>query len=362
MVYVNGIEVPEWRENMNPGATSYDLYSAGVVGSPEQNTYLSRLANAGPLLRIGANTVAVELHQGNPNSSDLYFDLALTIPGEKANVFAQITVTNDVTVKARAFDGAEWSALSENVLTIRRPPMDYAALRVSELMYAPPEPEPGSPYNQDNFAWLELCNTGINPLDLEGVSFDGGITHTFAPFMLAPGGRLVLVNNVDAFATRHPTNDINVLPWSGGKLARGGETLSLIAPGASNILAFTYSKAWHPQTFNTGSSLVAIDLAASEPLWSTSANWRPSYVGYGTPGLPEPVAFTNARVTSGGFLLVDGLGLGAAIELWFSEDLNHWAPCDAAAWSRTNATLSIDLKHPSLLASPQCFFQIRVAD
>ena len=27
---------------------------------------------------------------------------------------------------ARAFNGAEWSALSENVLTIQRPPADYS--------------------------------------------------------------------------------------------------------------------------------------------------------------------------------------------------------------------------------------------
>ena len=359
VVYLNGVEVSEWRDNMIPGAITYDDFSAGVVGSPEQNTYFTRSANAGRLLRIGANTVAVEVHQSNENSSDLYFDFALAVPGEQSNVFAEITVTNDLTVKARGFDGAEWSALSENVLTIPRPPMDYAALRVSELMYAPPAPEPGSLYNDDDFAWLELSNAGVNPLDLDGVSFNNGITHTFAPFVLAPGARLVLVKNLAAFATRHPTNGINIVEWAGGNLARGGETLSLIDPAASNILTFTYSKFWHAQTFGEGSSLVAVDLAAPEALWSTASNWRPSHVAYGTPGEPELLAFSNARVTPDGFLLVEGAGLDSAAELWFSADLINWAPCDAAAWSRTNDTFAIDLEHPSLLAKPQSFFQIR---
>ena len=62
-------------------------------------------------------------------------------------------------------------------------------------MYAPPPPPAGSPYVNDDFAWIELRNNGAVPLDLEDVSFASGITHTFAPFVLAPGGRLVLAKN-----------------------------------------------------------------------------------------------------------------------------------------------------------------------
>jgi hypothetical protein len=122
-----------------------------------------------------------------------------------------------------------------------------------------------------------------NPLDLEGVSFNDGITHTFTPFMLGPGARLVLAKNPTALATRHATDAIHLIPWTSGNLARSGETLSLTAPGGGNILTFTYSRDWHPETHNTGASLVAIDLAAPEPLWSTADNWRPSRVMFGTP-------------------------------------------------------------------------------
>ena len=62
--------------------------------------------------------------------------------------FADITITNDLTIKARAFNGTEWSALSENVLTIQRPPMDYTTLRISELMYAPAGARRGQPLHR----------------------------------------------------------------------------------------------------------------------------------------------------------------------------------------------------------------------
>ena len=379
VIYLNGSEVAEWRDNMNPGATTYATYAADVVSSPAQNTYYTRAANATHLLRVGTNTLAVELHQCNSGSSDLYFDFSLTVPATPGNAFADITITNDLMIKARSFNGTEWSALSENVLTIQRPPMDYTKLRVSELMYAPRAPGAGSPYTADDFAWVELRNTGTAALDLEGVSFVKGITHTFAPFVLAPGARLALVKNPAAFATRYLTNSIKVITWTSGNLARSGETLSVIDPGTNNILTFTYSRLWYPETYDGGYSLVAVDLAAAEPLWSTPGNWRPSrvplgtpglpeppaftrssLVALGTPGLPEPPAFTNARVTADR-LLVDVVGLQEqTVELWFSEDLDTWTRYDAAGWSRTNGTFTIDLRQPFLLSRARCFFQIRI--
>ena len=80
----------------------------------------------------------------------------------------------------------------------------------------------------------------------------------------------------------------------------------------------------------------------------------------GTPGLPEPPAFTNARVTADR-LLLDVLGLQEhTVELWFSEDLETWTRYDAAAWSRTNGTVTIDLRQPFLVSRARCFFQIRI--
>lgn len=359
VVYLNGVVI--LRELMGPGAATYGTYSSDVVGPPDQNTYFTRSVDAAHLLRSGTNVVAAEVHQSNPESSDLYFDFALTIPGEQAHVFAEITVTNDLFLKARAFNGSEWSALSENAIRVERPPIDYAGLRVSELMYAPPAPGDESPYTDDDFAWIELCNAGASALDLEGVRFDNGIKHTFGPFVLEAGARLVLAADTSAFATRHATNGIDLLQWAGGSLARGGETLSLVDPGSSNILTFAYSRTWYPETFNTGSSLVAVDLAASEPLWSTPDNWRASVVAFGTPGRAEPPTITDARLVDGQ-LLLEGIGIEGTAEVWHSVDLDTWILCEASAWSQAGSVFTIDLRHPSLIGRIQGFFQIRLAE
>lgn len=360
VVYLNGTKI--LSSNMRTSDVTYATYSIDVVGSPAQNTYFAYSTNAAHLLRVGANTVAVEVHQCNATSSDLYFDLDIVATADQNPVATNIVVTNALAIKARTFDGAEWSALSENTLAVQRPPMDYTALRISELLYAPPAPEPGSPYVDDDFAWIELRNAGTSAIDLDGVSFANGITHTFAPSVLEPGARLVLVKNVQAFATRHPTNGLALAVWTGGNLARRGETLSLVTPAGTNILTFTYSSLWYPETFNTGSSLVAVDMAANEPLWSTAAQWRPSRAASGTPGLPDAPAITAARVTAEGLMLLDAIGLEGAVELLFSGDLNGWTLCDPAAWSRTGDTLTVNLLHPSLPASLCRFFQVRLDD
>ncbi|HRZ47389.1 MAG TPA: lamin tail domain-containing protein [Candidatus Paceibacterota bacterium] len=357
-VYLNG--TPILRENMNAGATNYADYSPTVTSSPDQNTYFARAVDAGHILRTGTNILAVELHQCNAGSSDLYFDLALTVPGDTNTVFADLVVTNDLAIKARAINEAEWSALSESTLTVERPPVDYSALRVSELMYAPPAPPSDSPYASDDFAWLELRNAGAGSIDLEGVRFAAGIAHTFGHRVLAPGARLVLAKNPAAFAARHATNLIVLLAWESGNLARSGETLSIAAPSGTNILTFTYSRLWHPETYDTGISLVAIDLGAPEPLWSTAGQWRASRAPSGSPGWPDAPAFTSAQIEDGRFLLLDAIGIEDTIELWISTGLDHWTRGSPDAWSRTGDTIRIDLQHPSLPADPLRFFQIRL--
>jgi len=360
VVYLNGTEI--LRENMNPGAVTYDTYSAGIAVSPAQNTYFSRSANVASLLRLGTNTVAISLHQCNATSSDLYLDFALIQPGEAAAVATDLVVTHDLDLKARAFQGGEWSALSENHLVVARPPVDYSGLRITELLYAPVAPAPGSPYVNNDFAWMELRNTGTSPLDLEGVQFTAGITHTFAPQLLAPGARLVLAKNPEAFATRYPTNGLTLVAWTSGNLARSGELISLVTPAGSNILSFTYSRYWYPETYNTGYSLVVVDPAAAEPAWSTAANWRPSGVNGGTPGRAEPPAFTSTSLTSGGQLQLETTGLEGTVELWRTANFQTWTPCDPAAWSRAGDTLTVNLQHPSLAGAQYQFFQLRASE
>lgn len=363
IVYLNGTEI--LREIMPAGTVTYATWASTTVGSPDQNTYFARSSDAARLLRVGTNVVAVELHQCNAGSSDLYFDLSLTTvvdAAQNSTYRADVPVTDDVTLNARSYNGIDWSPLAEASLTLGRPPPDYTCLRVSELMYAPPAPAQGSPYNSDDFAWLELRNTGAAALELSGVRFASGLSHTFAPFTLPAGARLVLAKNPAAFATLYPTNTLSLTAWDSGNLARKGETLSLVTPDGTNLLTFTYSNTWHPSTYNAVLSLVAVDLAAAEPLWSTSAQWRPSHTPCGSPGLPDAPRFTAASGGTGNLMRLDAEGLEGSVELWFAEDLQSWSLCPPAAWSLQGDTLTIDTQSPALPAAGRGFFQIRLRD
>jgi hypothetical protein len=167
----------------------------------------------------------------------------------------------------------------------------------------------------------------------------------------------VLVKNAVAFGTRYLTNGLTLVEWDNGNLSRRGESLSIIAPAETNLLTFSYSNGWHPETFNTGHSLVAVNLAAPEPAWSTPSNWRPSRIFSGTPGSAEPPTLASPRLEQG-MLLVDLLENGPG-ELWASNDLQTWTRCEPDAWFRTETGLSINLRAPSLAGRQCTFFQFR---
>jgi hypothetical protein len=76
VVYINGSEV--YRKNMPSGSVaSSTRASATVNGSGEQEFTTVRLS--GSMLTEGLNTVAVEVHQADPSSSDLSFNLRLAV-------------------------------------------------------------------------------------------------------------------------------------------------------------------------------------------------------------------------------------------------------------------------------------------
>src|SRR5436190_23935793 len=93
-----------------------------------------------------------------------------------------------------------WSALDDTTFFPATPP----ALRVSEIMYNPTQPPVGSVFGKDDFEYVEVLNTGSDPLDLGGMRFTDGITFTFpAGTTLAAGQRGLVVRNLMAFQCRY---------------------------------------------------------------------------------------------------------------------------------------------------------------
>jgi hypothetical protein len=74
IIYLNGTEVV--RTNMPSGTISHTTYASTVVDGADEDTFYSFTVPAATL-KEGANIIAAEVHQANPTSSDVCFDLEL---------------------------------------------------------------------------------------------------------------------------------------------------------------------------------------------------------------------------------------------------------------------------------------------
>ncbi|MBL9171763.1 MAG: lamin tail domain-containing protein [Verrucomicrobiales bacterium] len=164
------------------------------------------------------------------------------------------------------------------------------SLRVSELMYHPPEPSTG-PYASEDFEYLELVNTSNTALNLAGVRFTEGIQFSFTTSpspVLGPGERTVIVRNLAAFRSRYG-NGPDVAGVYQGSLNNSGERLKLEDAAGEEVLDFSYEPSWHRVTDGLGFSLIAVNLLAGSETWATAAQWQPSERPLGQPGLTDTI-------------------------------------------------------------------------
>jgi len=306
VVYVNGQELPQ-RFNMPGGAINYLTPASGAVGGGDESAFQELVIDKS-LLHDGVNTIAVEMHQSGGGSSDLSFDLELLagsfdpsggsiyytldgsdprLPGGAVSPSAVLYDGNglqldaSVEVRARVLLGGEWSALDAATFTVAAP-----KLRITEIMYHPPEPAPGSPYGDNDFEYLELQNTGSLPIDLAGVKLSGGVDFTFGDGVLAPGAHVLIVNSQAAFESRYGAG-LNIAGEFEGNLNNAGEALLLQSVFDETILDFSYSDAWHPSTDGDGYSLVIVDPQAQPGTWGEATSWRASRQVLGSPGAAD---------------------------------------------------------------------------
>ncbi|MCL1920443.1 MAG: lamin tail domain-containing protein [Kiritimatiellaeota bacterium] len=300
VIYLNGVEL--MRYNMNPGTPTYNDYSINNISGDAQVTYYTYLNLPRQHLQNGVNVLAAEVHQCNATSTDLYFDFALKTPGDdEGDIYvASFSAGERTTVMARAFDGTTWSALAEITFEGEEPPpaplgSDYSALRMSKLMYAPPNataPEvarggrgpAGDNDSRDYYAWFELCNTDpVYALDMTGFTITNNITLNASAMngvILPPGGRIFVVKNLDSFNARYPNNTRAAVAWSNGNISRSGgnsKEFFLVAPDGSPLYTIWYDgDNWFDggAAKNTGLWLDADLSAPSTAAYSTEAGWR----------------------------------------------------------------------------------------
>lgn len=255
------------------------------------------------------------------------------LPGGAVNPLAlsattskTLTLDASVRVKARVLFNNNWSGLTEaTFVTSERP-----ALRITEIMYHPGDAPVGSGFDDEDFEFIELTNTGDTPLQLAGFSLAGGISYTFPAMELGSGEKVVVAGNVEAFTLRYGDTLPVIGPYS-DRLANSTEAIQLLGSFDETILDFAYADTWHPSTDGDGYSLVVVDPLAARETWGLAESWRPSKVLQGTPGTNEGtpgdtngdgivdlVDLNNVRNNFGGEGLGDTDGNGV-VDL---EDLN----------------------------------------
>ncbi|MEZ5330307.1 MAG: lamin tail domain-containing protein [Verrucomicrobiales bacterium] len=231
-------------------------------------------------LQKGENVVAVEVHQVSPTSSDLSFDLQLTVTfRDDSQLITVLTLDQTTHLRARAFEDGEWSALAESFFTLDgEPGVSPGQLAISEIHYHPAD--------DSETEFIELINIADHSINLRGTAFVKGIEFAFPKTrdtLLAPKERLLLVEDQRAMDIRYGIN----LPIAGqyaGSLANDGETLVLVgSDGNSELLKLTYkdTKPWPEGADGKGPSLV---LAAPFKKPDEPDHWQTSEASGGTPG------------------------------------------------------------------------------
>jgi hypothetical protein len=218
-----------------------------------------------------------------------------------------IVIDRSTHVTARAFDGTTWSALPVTAtFSIAR----YAnALRITELMY---HPKPGT-FLEDEYEFVELKNTGSQPLDVSGHYLDG-IDFSFPPSTVIPaGGFYVLARNASAFASRYPSVTVNGIYW--GKLSDAGEKIRVRDPQGNTVLSVDYDDdpPWPLAADGLGYSLVLVEAMGNPDLPET---WRSSSQQNGSPGADDPSPAYGLGVMINEVLAHTDLPLEDAIELF----------------------------------------------
>ncbi|MBP7053782.1 MAG: CotH kinase family protein [Phycisphaerae bacterium] len=293
VAYLNGVAIASENApanvQWNSAATAgHDDSAAVQFGSFDVSAFLDAL-------QPGANLLAVHGLNVSAGSSDFLIDAEL-IAGERLVTGEQpvaqqyvgsIVLSDTVTIKARAFDGFEWSALNEASFSV-----GSGTLAVSELHYHPSDPtavELAAGFSdEDDFEFVELVNSGTAPLDLAGIRFVDGIEFDFAAgslTLLAPGQHVLVVRSLKAFETRYGLG----LPVAGeydGRLSNAGEPIRLVDASGEILSEFTYGTQtpWPSLADGGGPSLEMVDVTADPAL---PESWQASRAEGGSPGSPS---------------------------------------------------------------------------
>ncbi len=314
IIYINGREV--FRKNMPSGLVSSETFATTSVNNSDEITYFPFSIEASSLVE-GENVIAVELHQVNANSSDLGFDLTLS----KASL-PNVVVNSSTHLKARVLNGNEWSALTEKYYSTGEIPQP-SDLIVSEVHYHPANPSTAAELavsaDDSDFEFIEITNISSKNLELRGSSLAEqvisdhleGVRFVFPDgAILAPGKRISIVANRNAFSARYPGTSMEGIGGEyTGNLGNSGEWLQLRNSLGTVLASFRYNDVdpWPTAADGDGMSLQLANLNRNVD-YSDPAQWLAITQG-GSPSVVGPGLFTGAPGAD-----LDGDGIPAILE------------------------------------------------
>jgi hypothetical protein len=289
VAYLNGAEVA--RGNFT-GAPAWDSRATRSHSDSAAVVFESfDISDFVGLLQPGDNLLAIQGMNASTTSSDFLISAELiageSIPADDnlspsaIEYTAPITLTKSTRIKARVLDGSAWSALNEATFALG-PVAEN--LRITEIMYHPQDP----PQSDPNAEFIELKNIGTETINLNLVSFTGGIDFTFPSTDLDPGDHIVVVKDRTAFASQHPGFAGTIAGEYAGQLDNAGERIELQDALGRTIHSFGYKDGWYAITDGHGFSLNIINPDSPDTnSWEYKEHWRPASIINGTPGAAD---------------------------------------------------------------------------
>ena len=184
-------------------------------------------------------------------------------------------------IKARVKIGEEWSALA--ALDLLEITEDYSKLKVTELHYHPTDSVTATEIvSGKSFEFIELKNTGDQPINLTGLKFTSGIDYQFKTSEVLPPKKFyVIASKPKWFYERHwmvPSGNFQ------NNFSNSGEQVILSNPAGTPVIDFQYfnTAPWATLPDGTGKSLTSgkINPTGNPNLYNY---WAASSVYDGTP-------------------------------------------------------------------------------
>ena len=374
VAYLNGSRVagpnapgnPSWDSDAtgsNPDSAAVNFEAFDISASLSQ-------------LRVGNNVLAIQLLNTGTTSSDLLLDPQL-VGGNSGSLISpsafpyssRLTLNESQTINARILAPGGWGALQTESFLVGGQMASADNLVVSELNYRPGPPTPEEQSAgfdaRTDFEYLEIMNISSTDIDLEGIAFTKGVNFDFNlgdVHFLAPGERVVIVSNRDAFVLRYGNrlSGTRIAGEFSNNLSNDGETIILSNASGSVIRNFTYNDVspWPEAPDGDGLSLV-LRSPASAPDHDYPPNWRSSITPDGVPGGSDSTVLTGSPLDDD-----DNNGLSNLVQHAFSVAGVRIIQPSASINSFTDAETPVDymtFSYTRNLAADDVVFTVQIS-